>query len=94
MNPNHEKGKHKAYVFDKVLGFNLSNYKQLIQAIRAGLAAYPVSKTEASEHGIKYTVDMQITGAGRKAVVITGWIEMVEGKLRFTTAYVSDKGRA
>ena len=91
LNPEHEKGKHKALVFDKVLGFNLSNYKQLMQAIKVGIAEYPITRTEATSYGIQYGVDIPIRGtAGRAAVVITGRIEVIDGKLRFITAYVKD----
>jgi filamentous hemagglutinin len=93
LNPNNKTGKHKAYVFDRVLGYNLSNYKQLIKAIRGGLTKYPVVKIEASEHGLKYTVIMQITGTKGRAAVVTGWIEFVAGELRFTSARVDKKGR-
>jgi len=88
LNPSHEKGKHKARIYDSILGFNLSNYRQLIDAIRDGLSKYPITKVQPSEYGLKYTIDMKLTGLTGKTVVITGWIEMIEGKLRLVSAYV------
>jgi len=88
LNVEHADGKNKAFVFNKVLGYNLSNYRQLIQAIRNNLSKYPITRVEPTAYGIKYGVDMMITGIKGRSVVITGWIEVFEGRLRLTTAYI------
>ncbi len=40
LNMEHSTGKHKAIVFEKVLGYNSSNKEQLIKRVRRGLVDY------------------------------------------------------
>lgn len=37
LNPDHESGRHKAAVFNRVLGFDLSNADVLIDLVRSGV---------------------------------------------------------
>jgi filamentous hemagglutinin len=94
LNLSHEVGKYKAVLFNNVLGYNKTNYRQLMKAIKKGLQDYPISGIEASAHGVKYGVDMRIEGTKGVSIVITGWIELVEGKIRFVTAYIPKKRRS
>jgi hypothetical protein len=74
LNPQSELGQHKARVFESALGFNLSNWEQLKQALLDALPYRPVTLTSETAFGKKYEVVVPITGAnGRTADVITIW---------------------
>jgi hypothetical protein len=74
LNPQSELGQHKARVFESALGFNLSNWAQLKQAILDALPSRSATLTSETVFGKKYEVVVPITGAnGRTVEVITIW---------------------
>ena len=74
LNPQSELGQHKARVFESALGFNLSNWEQLKQAILDALPYRPATLTSETVFGKKYEVLVLITGPnGRTADVVTIW---------------------
>ena len=74
LNPHSERGQHKARVFAEALGFNLSNWKLLQQAIVEALPARPATLTSETVFGKKYEVIVPITGPnGRTVDVLTVW---------------------
>lgn len=74
LNPESERGQHKARVFERALGFTSDNWRDLKQAILDALpqcAAEPQSETP---FGKKYTVLVPVTGPnGRTAQLHTVW---------------------
>lgn len=74
LNPENERGRHKARVFQSALGFNLANWQMLRQAILEGLPDYDALLTSETPFGAKYRVTLSITGPNdRKADVLTIW---------------------
>ena len=74
LNPQSERGQHKARVFARALGFALSNWQQCKQAILAALPEQPATLTGETVFGKKYEVVLPITGPnGRTVDVITIW---------------------
>ena len=74
LNPHSERGQHKARVFAQALGFNLSNWERLKQAIIEALPARPATVTSETAFGKKYEVVVPITGPnGRTVDVLTVW---------------------
>ena len=74
LNPQSELGQHKARVFESALGFNLSNWEQLQQAILDTLPSRSATLISETVFGKKYEVVVPITGAnGRTVEVITIW---------------------
>jgi hypothetical protein len=74
LNPHSERGQHKARVFEQVLGFNLSNWELLKQAIVEVLPARQATVTSETVFGKKYEVIVPITGPnGRTVDVLTVW---------------------
>ena len=90
LDPNSRQGRHKARVFRAALGFDLSNYPDLIVAIREGILEQEAEFQSETPHGHRWRVDLPITGPnGRTATVRTAWIyEKGEDVPRLTTAYV------
>lgn len=75
LNPQAPRGRHKAVVFQKVLGFTRENYVGLLRQIeRQALEARATFHSE-DEFGRRYMVDVIVEGTeGRQAVVRTGWL--------------------
>jgi hypothetical protein len=74
LNPHSERGQHKARVFAQALGFNLSNWALLKQAILEALPTRPAHATSETAFGKKYEVVVPITGPnGRTVDVRTIW---------------------
>ena len=74
LNPHSERGQHKARVFEQAVGFNLSNWELLKQAIVDELPTRPATVTSETAFGKKYEVIVPITGPnGRTVDVLTVW---------------------
>jgi hypothetical protein len=89
LDPHSRHGRHKARLFEVVLGFDLSNYLGLIASIREGISRTPAEYQGETAHGHRWRVDLLITGPGGRATVRTAWIyEKGNDVPRLTTAYV------
>jgi hypothetical protein len=74
LNPQSDRGQHKARVFESALGYNLTNWERLKQAILDALPFRPATLTSETIFGKKYEIVVPITGAtGRTVDVITIW---------------------
>jgi hypothetical protein len=74
LNPVHERGRHKARVFKSALGFDLTNWSLLVQAIIDLLCLHPAEVIETPPTGTKYRVVLPITGPNNHTVpVLTAW---------------------
>ena len=92
LNKNHPVGKHKAIVFEKVLGYNISNRGELISRVREGLEKYRFIERETTQHGRPFEVSMMIRGAnGRYAPVKTAWqIDNGSETQRLVSIYIDE----
>lgn len=89
LDPNSRNGQHKARVFKAALGFDLSNYIDLIKSIRDGIMIQEARCTGKTAHGELWQVDMPIAGPTGTASVRTHWIyEEGSDVPRLTTAFV------
>jgi hypothetical protein len=74
LNPQSDREQHKARVFENALGFNLTNWELLKQAILDALPSRPATLTSETPFGKKYEILLPIIGAnGRTVDVITIW---------------------
>ena len=94
LNPEHPTGKHKALVFQKVLGYNADNQDKLISQVRSGLRKYRAIEKEKTEYGEPFEVAMMVQGAnGRFAPVKTAWqIDKGGNTPRLVSIYVDKEG--
>jgi filamentous hemagglutinin len=92
LNPNHSVGKDKAKVFQSALGYNQSNYADLLQQIKRGLPENTPIPGAIDKFGTRFAVDIPVTGPGGTAVVRTAWIYR-PGSLvpELTSLYVKPK---
>ncbi|MCB1233570.1 MAG: hypothetical protein KDM91_00695 [Verrucomicrobiae bacterium] len=89
LNPNHPRGKHKAKVFRRILGFGPEDAENLGGQIAARLPDEDCEIGEEDGFGKRFMVDVEIIGKQKSAVVRTGWIvKKGESIPRLTTCYV------
>lgn len=90
LNPNALRGRHKALMFEQVLGYTRENYEHLLAQIETQAPDAEVHFHSQDEFGCRYTADLQIEGpAGRRAIVRTGWfVPEGEDEVRLATLWV------
>lgn len=75
LNPNSPHGRHKAILFEKLLGFTRQNYAELIRRLEQRCLCAEAALHSVDELGRRYTVNVLIEGAAsQQAIVRTGWI--------------------
>ena len=90
LNPNHQRGQHKARIFASVLGVISDQAELLQQALLAAARNRPAHLTGADEYGERYRLDFILTGPnGRQATIRSTWIvRRGETFARLVTCYV------
>lgn len=89
LNPEHPRGKHKARVFARVLGYDPDDAFELMNQIRTGLDREDCEPGESDEFGQRFHVDLTIVGKTGEARIRTGWILLTgERRPRLTTCFV------
>lgn len=80
----------KARAFQEALGYNLSNYRDLMENILTHLPEYGAVEKGDWGYGMTYEVVLELEGPnGKKAKVLTAWIDDTEtGEMRLTTVHV------
>ena len=93
LDPDSPHGRHKAVLFEELLGFTKENHSILICQLKAGAMEAEITFHSEDSFGRRYTADIPVEGTeGRHAVVRTGWI-MPPGsrEAHLTTLYVRKK---
>ena len=68
-------GKHKAVLFEKVLGFTKENHENLIRQVEMNAPDAETVFHSEDRFGKRYSVDIEIEGNNRqRAIVRTGWL--------------------
>lgn len=90
LNPQHREGRHKANVFESVLGINLANRELLREAILRAAAATEDAELRGDHgHGAVYVLRFPLRTPKGEAVVLTAWIvRRGEDFPRLTTCYI------
>lgn len=87
---DYDKDVDKAKAFKSALGYDQSNYKDLIDNIRKSLSRFDAKQKGDNGYGMRYEVIMELKGAnGKKAKVLTAWIDDEKaGEMRLVSAYI------
>ena len=89
LNPYHERGQHKARVFEAALGVRTEDAEWLRTQILTRALLDEAEENAPSVFGRRFIVDMQLIRAGKSAVVRTTWIiEHGTEHPRLTSCYV------
>lgn len=89
LNPDNARGKHKARVFQRVLGLTASDAEPLRDKLLHVAATNEAIVGELDLYGQRYTIDFEITTAIGSAEIRSGWI-ILNGETipRFLTCYL------
>ncbi len=89
LNPEHPVGKHKAAVFEAVLGITVSDAEFLRDKIVDAVLKQEATPTRKDRFGQRYQVEFEIERNGRSAIILTAWIlEPLEFSPRLTSCYI------
>jgi hypothetical protein len=91
LNPGHEKGRHKAALFEMLLGIGVRDWKHLAAQLRSGLAGATIDSVDFTPYGVKYRARIPIEGTnGRVLPVQTVWEIRPGGHPRLVTCYPAE----
>jgi hypothetical protein len=89
LDPSHERGRHKAWVFASALGIATSDWRYLHDQILTKLPEGEVRSTHITPFGIAYEVILMIDGLnGRTAPLVTTWMVATNAVPRLTSTWV------
>lgn len=79
LNLNSPYGKHKAVLFQKLLGINTQNYLHLVSQLETKILQAEITLHSEDVFGKRYNADILIEGPeGQQATVRTGWLVPAE----------------
>jgi hypothetical protein len=74
LDSEHDDGRHKAHLFETLLGMNVGNADLLFGALeRAALTGEAVAG-KLDKYGQRYVIDFAFTGPGGTATIRSAWI--------------------
>ena len=92
LSRDHAVGKHKARVFESVLGMSDKDSFLLVNSILEAVQCHECIEGEVDSFGARYVVDFTLTNNGRSAPIRTSWIVRAgEGFPRLTSVYIRTK---
>ena len=93
LDPDSPHGRHKAVLFEKLLGFTKENHTELLRQLEGEAMRTEVTFHSGDRFGKRYTADIPVERTeDRHAVVRTGWI-IASGRTEahLATLYVRKK---
>lgn len=89
LNMEHPVGKHKAKVFEAVLGITTEDADFLSDKILEAILVHDAIPTRKDEFGQRYQIEFELIREGRQATIVTAWIlEPLEFSPRLTSCYI------
>ena len=88
LNPQHNKGQHKARLFASLLGMNSDDVEGLRNALLEAIREQDAQLAEKNEYGQRYTLDFTLNWKGKQATIRSGWIIETNSDIpKLTTAF-------
>ena len=89
LNPDHPRGKHKARVFQSVLGISAIHAEELRQALATAARDKDATIGSSDSYGTRYIIDFELTRGDRTGPIRSCWIvRSGESESRFVTCFV------
>lgn len=89
LNPNHDKGKHKARVFQSALGFTASDAERLQELVMEAALNCVSSPGEGTPYGQRFVVDFEVAGLSGAVTIRSAWIVRNDEDFpRLTSCYI------
>ena len=74
LNPEHDDGRHKAHLFQKLLGIGVEHAEELRIALLNAAAQGEALVGRQDQYGQRYTVDFEFTGPKGREMIRSVWI--------------------
>ena len=88
LNPQHNRGKHKARLFTSLLGMSANDAEELRNALLEAVKTQDAQLGEKDAYGQRYTLDFTLDWRDKQTIVQSGWIiETGSDILKLTTAF-------
>jgi hypothetical protein len=89
LNPNHDRGKHKARLFLAILGLDTDEVEELQALILEAIQVYEAIPADTDDYGQRYIVDFPLTRNQNTANIRTTWIIRPDETFpRLTSCYI------
>lgn len=89
LNSEHDDGRHKAHLFETLVGVNLDNADLLLDALEQAALTGEAIPGKLDKYGQRYTIDFQFTGPSGTATIRSAWIVRTgENVPRLVTCYI------
>jgi hypothetical protein len=89
LDPEHDEGRHKARLFDTLLGVNLGNAEDLIRSLEHAARLVDAAEGKLDQYGQRYTIDFVFAGPAGTAKIRSAWIiRSGENFPRLVTCYI------
>jgi len=91
LSETHPVGKHKAFLFKTLMGFDSENAEELKEIILTSIRENEAEKGVEDEFGARYTVQIRVEKNNREIRITTSWIIKIEEDFpRLTTCYIKN----
>jgi hypothetical protein len=88
LNSEHSTGKHKARLFESMLGMRVENAPELRHILLEVIKIHPVRLGRFDSFGQRYTLDFTLLWQNKSAVIRSGWIIEINSSIpRLTSCY-------
>jgi hypothetical protein len=89
LSDRHDDGKHKAYLFNALLGIRPDNSTLLVDTLRDAAANEDALMGKSDKYGQRYIIDFQFSGPGGTSTLRSAWIiRLAEAVPRLVTCYI------
>jgi len=89
LSSGHPRGRHKARVFDSMLGITAAHAEQLRAALIDAALREEASVGASDQYGTRYILDFELRRDGRAAEIRSCWIVLIgEDAPRFVRCYI------
>ena len=88
LNPQHDRGKHKARLFTSLLGMNSDDAEELRNALLEAVKKQEAQLGEKDPYGQRYTLDFTLNWQDKQATIRSAWIIETGSDIpKLTTAF-------
>ena len=88
LNPQHNRGKHKARLFTSLLGMNSDDAEELRNVLLEAVKKQEAQLGEKDTYGQRYTLDFTLNWQDKQAIIRSAWIiEPGSNIPKLTTAF-------
>ena len=89
LNPDHDRGKHKARLFLAILGLDVKDAEWLQSVLLEIIQVHSAVPGIQDQYGDRYVIDFPITRNNQAAMVRSAWIiRLTEDFPRLTSCYI------